>query len=411
MENYRVLVIDPDLPTTKYLTHTFQKAGIECFAANSSKEGLILAYQHRPHVIILDPAKQDIDLKELLNKFKKDWRVSRSKVIAFSSLSNPEEIQQAINLGFHLYLAKESGAVSVLIEKTIAAAEIVRNGDTALPKRTGSPEHPESERKEEPLPSSQKNGKTVIFISGKGGVGTSSLCANIAQIASKALSLDVSLVDLVLPIGSLAAIVGEANSIDIIQTAEQAAGRAMMDFLQESLPQPENWDFRFLAGSHTPEQSEKLDISRIPVIIESLKKISDYVFVDLGKSLSKISLPIIKSADQIVLTMSLDQATVDQTLAVWNYLKKQGVDKDQIYFMINRAVSLEGLNKSEVEELLGVVVSLAVPYMGRNFTLTNNLNLPISEKFPQDAVTISIRQATEEIIQKIERKANKIEFF
>ncbi|MEJ2758235.1 MAG: hypothetical protein P8046_07110 [Anaerolineales bacterium] len=291
------------------------------------------------------------------------------------------------------------------------AAEIVRSGEPSTTKHPETVKQSAADEKLAHLTTSEFDGKTIIFISGKGGVGTSSLCVNMAQIASKALSLDVTLADLVLPIGSLSAIVGDENAVNIIQTAELAASKAMIDFLEESLSKPENWSFRFLAGSKTPKQAEQIEVSRIPVIIEALKKLSDYVFVDLGKSLSRISLPIIKSADQIVLTLSLDKATVDQTLAVWQYLQAQGVEKDQIYFMINRAVSLEGLNKSEVEELLGVLVSLAVPYMGRNFTLSNNLNQPISEKFPQDAVTISLRQATEEILQKIERKANKIDFF
>lgn len=411
MENYRVLLIDPDITTTNYLTRLFQKADFEVFAANSSKEGLILAYQHRPHVIILDPVLKDVDPEELLNKLKKDWRVSRAKIIAFSSLANPDEIQNAINLGFYLYLTKESGAASVLLEKARSAAQLARSGETSTNKRAEQPNLVGTEEKAAHHAAPINDGKTIIFISGKGGVGTSSLCANMAQIASKALSLDVTLADLVLPIGSLAAIVGDSDAVNIIQTAELAASKAMIDFLEESLSTPDNWNFRFLAGAKTPKQAEQIEVSRIPVIIEALKKISDYVFVDLGKSLSKISLPIIKSADQIVLTLSLDKATVDQTLAVWKYLQEQGVDKDQIYFMINRALSLEGLNKSAVEELLGVLVSLAVPYMGSNFTLSNNLNQPISEKFPQDAVTISLRQATEEIIQKIEKKANKIEFF
>ena len=173
---------------------------------------------------------------------------------------------------------------------------------------------------------------------------------------------------------------------------------------------PPDWNFKFLAGSRNPEESEKLDVTRIPVILETLKSISDYVFVDFGKSLSKISMPVILAADQIVLTLSLDKTTVEQTKSVWEFLQKKGVKKDQIYFLINRAVSLEGLNKSEVEEILDTTIQLAVPYMGRNFTLANNLNQPIAEKFPQDAVTISLRQASDEMLRRIEKRDQKIMF-
>jgi Flp pilus assembly CpaE family ATPase len=146
-------------------------------------------------------------------------------------------------------------------------------------------------------------------------------------------------------------------------------------------------------------------------MIEALKKISELVIIDLGKSLSKISIPIIKSADQIVVILNLDQATVEQTSSVWNYLKDQGVQKDQVYFLINHSVSREGMKKSEIEEILGVNIPLTVPSLGRNFTLSNNLHQPILEKFPQDAATLSLRQAAEEILRILDRKSKKMEYY
>lgn len=113
-------------------------------------------------------------------------------------------------------------------------------------------------------------------------------------------------------------------------------------------------------------------------------------------------MPIIKSADQIAITLSLDPTTVTQTKAVWDYLTGLGITKEQVYFLINRSVSLEGLAKSEVEEIMGLVIPLAVPYMGRDFSLANNQSKPIADKFPQDAVTISLRQAGDDIIRRID---------
>ncbi len=139
--------------------------------------------------------------------------------------------------------------------------------------------------------------------------------------------------------------------------------------------------------------------------------ISDYLFIDLGKTLSRISIPIIKDADQIVLTLSLDQTTVEHTKAVWKFLKEQGIDRNQIYFLINRAVGLEGIKKSEAEETLGTAIQLAIPYMGSNFTLANNLHQPVADKFPQDAVTMSLQQAAEDIIEKIEKSASNLDYF
>ena len=413
MTDYRILIIDPDPVTTKFLSQKFSREGFETFVANSPKEGLILAYQNRPHVVILDPVLPDDELNDLLSKIKGDYRVSGTKIIAFSSLTEQYAIQDAINKGFSLYLAKEPKAIQVLVEKARSAAEQAGDASTSQ-KHTKPAKLQENSTAGEGFISRDKSkgdGKTIIFIAGKGGVGTTSLCANMAHIFAHSLKKDVTVVDLVLPIGSIASIVGLQDTLNILEAIDQSSEKALEDVLQESLTLPENWSFRFLAGSNNPVQSGNLNIPRIPEMIEALKKISELVIIDLGKSLSRISIPILKSADQIVIILNLDQATVEQTSAVWQYLQDQGIQNDQAYFLINHSVSREGMKKSEIEEILGVNIPLTVPSLGRNFTLSNNLHQPILEKFPQDAVTLSLRQAAEEILRILDRKSKRMEYF
>jgi MinD-like ATPase involved in chromosome partitioning or flagellar assembly len=173
-------------------------------------------------------------------------------------------------------------------------------------------------------------------------------------------------------------------------------------FLHENLHQPEMWNFQLLAGSPNPNQANELDVSRIPEIINIMKRSFDFVFIDLGRSLSRISLPIIQSADQIVLILSLDESTALLTYSVWDFLKSIGIRKEQVYILINRAVGLEGFAKVEVEEKLGVIITNAIPHLGREFTLANNLHQPIQYKYPDDAATIAMRQAVREIHQRAE---------
>lgn len=400
---FRVLIIDPDPASTKYLAYELTKAGFEVFSSNIAKEGLILAYQNRPHVIIIDPNIKGLPLNELITKLRKDHRVSRSKIIAFSSLTNPDEIQNAINAGFFHYLNKEGDALPFLIEKTNEAAQLARSGTSPL-KHSSKPSDPTTS----PL---KALGKTFVFLSAKGGIGTSSICANIAHLSNINNTLKVALVDLVLPIGSLSHILGYSGPLNIIEAANMTTAEATQEYLSQALPKPDNWNVQLMAGSPSAELANELDVSRIPVIIDTLKRFYDYVFIDLGKSLSRISMPIITSADQVVLTLSLDPATVALTKSVWEFLKDQGIRNDQSYFIINRAVGLEGLPKSEVESQLEIIIPIAVPYMGGDFTLANNLNQPLATKFPQDAVTISLRQASQEIITRSMKDRNPTDFF
>jgi MinD-like ATPase involved in chromosome partitioning or flagellar assembly/CheY-like chemotaxis protein len=402
VSGYRILLIDQDSSTTLYLEQEFNKIGVRVIIANTLKEGLISAYQHRPQIIVLDPPINNPNLKEFISKLKNDWRISTSKLIAFSSLTSPDEIQSVLNLGFLDYVSKGRNSVPILIRKVIGAAESSISDTQSLAQKPSLAANQTG--------SLDSSGKTIVFLSGKGGIGTSSLCVNIAHTLNINKNHKITALDLVLPIGSLSTIVGLQETVDIVQATTYDHSKDIRNFLIENLATPHNWNFRLLAGSDSPAQSGNLDVSRILIVLNALKQISDYVFIDLGKTLSQISLPIIKSADQIVLTLSLDQTTVEHTKTVWKFLQSQGVEKNRVYFLINRAVGLEGLTKSQVEEILGTVIQLAIPYMGGNFTLANNLHQPVVDKFPQDSVSISLRQASDEISRRIQQITSKMEY-
>jgi MinD-like ATPase involved in chromosome partitioning or flagellar assembly/DNA-binding NarL/FixJ family response regulator len=405
VSDYRVIIIDPDPTTTNYLAFEFGKAGMIVYSTNNAKEGLVLAYQQRPHVIILEPTIAEIPAEEFLSKIRKDRRTERTRVIAFSSLTAPDEIQTAIDLGFHHYMSKDGASVDMLIDIVKDAAEAARN----------QAEHQFFKQKvkdietETPAPEPEKvvipsgSGKLIVFLSAKGGIGTSSICANLAHVYSQQTEGRVAVMDLVLPIGSLSSIVGYNGPLNIVEAAAMTSAEASFEYLRNSLPMPDPWKFQLLAGSPSPQEASELEVSNIPVILNNLRKIYDCVFVDLGKALSRISMPILSAASQIVLMLSLDQTTVTHTKSVWDYLRSEGVTKEKIYFLINRAVGLEGLKKTEVEEQIGTKIQLALPYMGRDFALANNLNQPVSLKFPQDAVSFSLVQAAEEIEERIKQ--------
>jgi len=125
------------------------------------------------------------------------------------------------------------------------------------------------------------------------------------------------------------------------------------------------------------------------------------VLVDLGRSLSRISLPIIQEADLLVLIMSTDQSTITLTKTILDYLHAQGVQSQNIYTILNRAVGLEGLTKAEAEKIIDLPIKTALPYMGSNFALANNLNQPIIKKYPGDSAAITFKDTANGMITTV----------
>lgn len=394
-KKYRLLIVDPDSSSVKFLAHQLEKEGYVIETAKTGKEGLVKAYQHRPHAIIIDPVITDISPADFLDRIQKDKRINRARVVALSSLTNPDDIQQAIDLGFDYYLLKESNALTAL--KDIVLRLI--NGEVLVNKA----EADEDVREEDTDNNDEKGkGKLIVFLSAKGGTGTSSICANMAYMFNKQEpQAKVAVVDLVLPIGSIAPIVGYQGKVDLVGISQLTAAEATPDYFRQQLPYISDWQFTLVAGAPDPEQAAEVNALHIPVHINTLTHVYDYVLVDLGRSLSRISLPIISAADLTLLILSLDQATVTLTLRVLDYLNARGLKRHQIYPLINRAVGLEGLPKRDVDQMLKMEITGNIPHIGGTFSLANNANQPVPARYPDNIVGVALREIVEHLVRQL----------
>ena len=192
---------------------------------------------------------------------------------------------------------------------------------------------------------------------------------------------------------------GITNRTNLIDLVDKIKDETAPETIRGLLPKLTNWNFSLLSGSPDPESANQLDVTRIPVLISALQDSFDYIFVDLGTSLSRISLPIILQANLLVLIMASDVNTILLTSTVWKYIQDKGVDPAHVYPLLNRAVGLQGLTKAEVENMLDFQVRMTIPYMGDNFTNANNRHEPVLIRFPTDSSALVLEDISRQIIE------------
>jgi pilus assembly protein CpaE len=377
----KVLIIDRDQASRGFLAKTLQMMQYTVEEASLGKEGLILTWGGRPDLIIVDPALTDLPGEEMIRKLRRDQRSESIPAIALSSDHNPARKEACLQAGFNQYLDKSMDAIPVLLGMVSQFLEMP---------------HPPSEDK--------SSGLLIVFLSSKGGIGTSSLCANLAQnIAALEKNSRVAVVDGVLPIGSIGPIVGYTGEKNLVSVCAMDPGQSRATDALNSLPVMRNWQFHLLAGSPDPQSAIKLQSNRIESVVRSMKASYEFVLVDIGRALSRISLPLIKIADVIVLVTSNDSNTVALTKIVWDYLRQQGVTSNHMYTILNRAVGLEGLTKPQVEERLQLRILTAMPYMGENLVLANEQHIPIAIKHPTHTATMILQEAAKLIVSQAQK--------
>ncbi len=112
----KVLVVDKDLITRKFLKHTLEEKGFWVSQAESGKEGLVLAWRDQPDVIVVDPDFSDIEADAFIQKIKHDARTVSTPVIALSSELDKEFAQNLLAQGYNIYLPKTGAAIAELLK-------------------------------------------------------------------------------------------------------------------------------------------------------------------------------------------------------------------------------------------------------------------------------------------------------
>jgi CheY-like chemotaxis protein len=208
MPEKKILIIDTDVASRNFIARSLLELKYEVVQASSGREGLIFAWRDRPDLVIVDPTIHDLKGEDLAVKLRQDPRTSGMPLIALSSDPGVLRMRSCLDAGFNEYIAKSGQAVESL---KVAMSRLL--GTTAVAAKEG--------------------GLLIVFLSAKGGAGTSSLCANIAMnISQSQPQARVAVVDMVLPIGSIGPMVGYEGSRNIVTVADMPAAETGPQFFQ-----------------------------------------------------------------------------------------------------------------------------------------------------------------------------------
>jgi len=347
-----LLVIEPDRKTSVFIHHMLTQAGYEVQVVPTGKEGLIAAWSDPPDIIVTELDLPDIDFVELIQKFKKDQRTSRTTLIGFTHLSAPEATVAGIDAGLDHIIIKQTDAVEVLISYLTEGQRV----DTI----------------EQTAPVTSHLAQVIAFLGAKGGVGTSSICVNIAHLISQAVGPGKTVVlDLVLPIGSLCEITGMVGPPDVVDLTELEPSQLTHEYLRENLRTPQGWDTKFIPGASSPDQAERLNADRLAPLLQSLRSTYEYVIVDLGRNLSPLARLVMSVAQDLILVLIPDEECVNNAHAIADYLDNHGIQTDRLQYISNRPLPTEGLTQRTLADRMDVEMLAAVPNIGTQFTLLN----------------------------------------
>jgi len=113
----KILFIEDETALQKTLGEVLKQEKYEILAAFNGEDGLVLAKEQKPDLILLDLILPKIDGFEVLRQLKKDPETEDIPVIVLTNLEASENIGQVIELGATTYLVKAQYSLQELTEK------------------------------------------------------------------------------------------------------------------------------------------------------------------------------------------------------------------------------------------------------------------------------------------------------
>jgi two-component system, cell cycle response regulator DivK len=102
----RILIVEDNEKNMKLVRDILQHKGHQTLEAACGEDGVRLAAEHRPDLILMDIQLPDIDGITALRRIREDKSLDRIPVLAVSASVMPDEQRQIVSSGFDAYLTK-----------------------------------------------------------------------------------------------------------------------------------------------------------------------------------------------------------------------------------------------------------------------------------------------------------------
>ncbi len=348
----------------------------------NGKEAIRKAQELAPDIILMDinmPVIDGIEATETIT-----LNHPNIAVIIMSVQGEQEYLKNSMTAGAKEYIIKPF-SISEL-SNTIRKVHKVEEKRRKFNKQT-------PENKVTPL----KNKTEIISLfSTKGGVGKTTIGANLAVSIAGKTNRDVVLVDLDLQFGDLSIMfnINPRNSItEVAHNIEELDESLLEKYLVKH-----DSGVKILPAPNRPEYAELLTIDHIEKIIDILKKNYDYIIIDTPPFFNDINLSILDMSDQVLLIANLELPTIKNarlSMEVFDSLHH----KEKVKLIVNRSSEELGIQKIDLESTLEWFAVSNIPTDNRLVVSSVNKGTPFVVSHSTSKISHNIYNLAEIVIK------------
>ena len=358
IDKIRVLIVDDIAETRENVRKLLQfESDVDVTGtARSGREGIQLALELDPDVVLMDINMPDIDGISATEVIRQ--KSPHIQVVILSVQGDQNYMRRAMLAGARDFLTKPP-----MGDELISA--IRRAGEMSHVERAKGAQQRIATTSASGAPISMSSftpiskGKIITVYSPKGGTGCTTIAVNLA-IALNNEDTRTVLVDANLQFGDVAVFVNEQGKNTILELAPRVDDLEP-DVVEEILIKHEASGIRILAAPQRPEMAEKVSADQFSKVLEFLQRMYAYVVVDTSSILTDVVLSTIDISDVLVLVTTQEIPSIKNARLFLDLIQPMGISKERIIFVMNRYDKRIAITPERVSENLKHEVSATIP--------------------------------------------------
>ena len=233
--------------------------------------------------------------------------------------------------------------------------------------------------------------KMISVFSNKGGIGKTSIAANLAYELAQITKEDVALIDFNQQFGDITTFMDLKPAFDSSYIFENL-NSLNKDFLLSSMEQYKNSSLYVLADTPYLKPRKTLSVKQISKFFEILKDSFSYIVVDTEASFSQETVATLDYSDLILLVTIINMPALRNCQRCLELFSKLGYYDDKVQILINRYMENDEISCEDVEKLLSKDIYWKIP--NNYFALMSAINngVLLCEKSPESNVAKSYKE-------------------
>lgn len=377
----KILVVDDDPDTVKFINIMLSRLGYLVVSATSGMEALERVQVEHPDLIILDVMMPGMDGYEVSRNLRRNPKTATTPILMFTAKTTIEDKLAGYDAGVNLYLTKPIHPIDLQANIRNLLAQKVTKADVTV----------------------GEYGYVLGVLSATGGAGVSTVALNLAITYAKKYNVKVIAAEMKPGQGSWALDLNLTEPVGLTNLLAMDLDEITMEAVSKELIQT-NFGVRILSATNQTENVEYAAATpQLESVLSHLANMATLVILDIGTSFHPGFNAILNKCNELIMVVEPQPVPIKRSklLASELHLKGFGSVKTMSTVLVNRTRSDIVLNISQVEQILGYPAVMGFPPVVEQAYRASERAVPLVAIQPDGIIAMQFNTLASQIYERV----------